>query len=135
MASRQRTGLCSEPGKGATFKIYFPRVNESPSPVHGSVASSGKKTEPQGQGVLLLAEDDEALRLYVSGYTENAIVHGGTRDAGVEFLNKPCKMADLAAKIREILVRSRTWQPPALPYKYFPFVWKAFLPARDESAD
>lgn len=38
--------------------------------------------------------------LFTSGYTQNAIVHGGRLDAGVELLSKPYRREDLARKIR-----------------------------------
>jgi len=41
--------------------------------------------------------------LFTSGYTENAIVHGGRLDAGVNLLSKPYSREMLAAKIREVL--------------------------------
>jgi CheY-like chemotaxis protein len=41
--------------------------------------------------------------LFTSGYTQNAIVHGGRLDAGVELLSKPYRRVDLARKIRHIL--------------------------------
>jgi CheY-like chemotaxis protein len=41
--------------------------------------------------------------LFTSGYTENAIVHGGRLDAGVELLSKPYRREDLARKIRKVL--------------------------------
>ena len=43
--------------------------------------------------------------LFTSGYTQNAIVHGGRLDAGVELLVKPYKRDDLARKIRQVLGR------------------------------
>ncbi|SAK85448.1 PAS/PAC sensor hybrid histidine kinase [Caballeronia calidae] len=41
--------------------------------------------------------------LYTSGYTRNAIVHGGRLDPGVELLSKPYSREDLAVKIRQLL--------------------------------
>jgi len=41
--------------------------------------------------------------LFTSGYTENAIVHGGRLDRGVELLSKPYTRESLARKIRHVL--------------------------------
>jgi len=41
--------------------------------------------------------------LFTSGYTENAIVHNGRLDPGVELLSKPYGRERLAAKIRRVL--------------------------------
>jgi CheY-like chemotaxis protein len=41
--------------------------------------------------------------LFTSGYTENAIVHDGRLDAGVELLGKPYRREQLAAKVRRAL--------------------------------
>ncbi|MET0404169.1 MAG: response regulator, partial [Cystobacter sp.] len=50
--------------------------------------------------------------LFTSGYTENAIVHGGRLDAGVHLLSKPYRREDLARKIRQ-LMRNRQRQRQA----------------------
>ncbi|MGC2194415.1 MAG: ATP-binding protein [Terriglobales bacterium] len=44
--------------------------------------------------------------LYMSGYTENAIGHNGTLDAGITLLQKPFTLHALKAKVREVLDQS-----------------------------
>jgi len=63
---------------------------------------------PGGMTGPKLAEAARALRpklrvLYTSGYTENAIVHHGRVDPGVNLLHKPYRKPVLAAKIRQAL--------------------------------
>jgi signal transduction histidine kinase/ActR/RegA family two-component response regulator len=41
--------------------------------------------------------------IYMSGYTENAIVHHGRLDPGVDLLQKPFRRRDVAAKVRAAL--------------------------------
>ena len=43
--------------------------------------------------------------LYMSGYTEDAILRHGVRDASTVLLGKPFAPADLLAKVREVLDR------------------------------
>lgn len=56
-----------------------------------------------------MAKRQPGLRvLYTSGYTENAIVHQGKVDDGVDLLNKPYKRHELARKVRAVLDKSRS---------------------------
>jgi two-component system, cell cycle sensor histidine kinase and response regulator CckA len=41
--------------------------------------------------------------LFMSGYTSNVIVHHGVLEAGVNFVQKPFSMNDLAKKVREVM--------------------------------
>lgn len=41
--------------------------------------------------------------LFTSGYTDNAIVHGGRLDQGIELLSKPYSRESLARKVRHVL--------------------------------
>ncbi|WP_194726263.1 PAS domain S-box protein [Noviherbaspirillum malthae] len=41
--------------------------------------------------------------LYTSGYTQNAIIHGGRLDPGVQLLSKPYRREELALKVHQIL--------------------------------
>ena len=154
----------SEPGMGATFKIYLPCIEE-----YSAVAEPAALTIESlgGEETILLTEDEEAVRklarkvledygyriieaenaadalemyrqyrgtihllvtdvvmpglsgtelarricdmdplikvLYMSGYTDDAIVHHGVLDAEFPFLQKPFTPDALAHKVREVL--------------------------------
>ncbi len=80
--------------QGRTFDLLFTDV-VMPGPLKSSeMAKIAKKKLP-----------DLAI-LFTSGYTQNAIVHGGKLDAGVELINKPYRYADLARKIRMVIEKS-----------------------------
>jgi CheY-like chemotaxis protein len=156
----------SEPGKGTTFKIYLPRVDE---PLKKLRERAEGKENPRGKETILIVEDEEEVRklavrilerqgykvfeasqgldafliaeeykglidllvtdvvmpkiggreladriaeicpeikvLYMSGYTDNAIVHHGVLGEGMEFIQKPFTVEGLARKVREVLDR------------------------------
>lgn len=57
--------------------------------------------------------------LFTSGYTQNAIVHGGRLDPGVELISKPYRLEQLSRKLRHLLAnreqrRVEAQQAPAL---------------------
>jgi two-component system, cell cycle sensor histidine kinase and response regulator CckA len=154
----------SEPGRGATFKIYLPKVEPS-----ASESGQGKAAESPAKGheTILLVEDEPALRamvrsvleskgykvlearhgedalmvselhrgpidllltdvvmpgmsgrelaehlvnahnetkiLYMSGYTDDAIVHHGVLASDMAFLQKPFSPDAVVRKVREVL--------------------------------
>ena len=154
----------SELGRGTTFKIYLPRVEEAAAE---SLPERRIRPGLGGRETILLVEDEESVReliaealraqgynlliaangqealalaapanchidlmitdvvmpnmggrelanrlaqsrpqmrvLYLSGYTEDAIVHQGVLDPGTLFLQKPFSLDALAGKVREIL--------------------------------
>ena len=65
---------------------------------------------PDGINGVQLAERARQLRpglkvVFMSGYTENAIIHHGRLDPGVELVEKPFTRLELAHRIREALLR------------------------------
>lgn len=63
---------------------------------------------PGGLNGPQLAQEAKKFRtalkvLFTSGYTENAIVHHGRLDRGVQLLSKPYRRQELAAKVRLVL--------------------------------
>ncbi|MFO0592800.1 MAG: PAS domain S-box protein [Polyangiaceae bacterium] len=154
----------SEPGKGATFRVYLPRIaGMEAAPISGSRMQS----MPPGTETVLVVEDQEAVRalaahvlrscgyavleasnglaaleiarghagpidllvsdvvmphlggrdlatrllaerpackvLFLSGYTDDALIHHGVLEAEYAFLQKPFTPSLLARKVRKVL--------------------------------
>jgi len=63
----------------------------------------------------LATERPEMKVLYMSGHTEEAIVHHGVLKEGVEFLQKPFSQRDLLSRLRRILDRKHGDARPGEP--------------------
>ena len=55
----------------------------------------------------LRAQHPELKVLYMSGYTDNAIIHHGVLDSGIPFIHKPFRRTELVAKIANLLAEGR----------------------------
>jgi CheY-like chemotaxis protein len=77
--------------RGDKIDLLFTDV-VMPGPINGrQLADEARKLDP---GVRIL---------FTSGYTENAIIHHGRLDSGLELLSKPYTRDQLAAKLRRVL--------------------------------
>ncbi|MEW5979592.1 MAG: PAS domain S-box protein [Acidobacteriota bacterium] len=56
----------SEPGRGTTFKIYFPRIPSEPSPATHRVPEGLKQESAPGTETILVVEDDESVRKLIT---------------------------------------------------------------------
>jgi anti-anti-sigma factor len=156
----------SEPGRGTTFKIYLPQVEEA-ADLDRMRPDTNVARLPKASETVLLVEDEDGVRdlvgdilqengyavleardggqaiqiseshpgpihllltdvvmpqiggralaerlaplrpemkvLYMSGYTENAIVHHGVLDQGTAYVQKPFRAETLTQKVREVL--------------------------------
>jgi PAS domain S-box-containing protein len=95
---------------GAEIDLVFTDV-VMPGPVRSPELARKAKERLPGVAVL-----------FTSGYTENAIVHGGRLDPGVELLPKPYSRETLARKIRHVLGNQKqrnavegAWPPGSSP--------------------
>ncbi|PYX85246.1 MAG: hypothetical protein DMG68_18365, partial [Acidobacteria bacterium] len=109
----------SEPGKGARFKVYLPRVQESLQPVP---LWSQEPTLPSGSETILLVEDDDAMReltrncLASVGYSvldvqdgENAIRIASQQNRPIHLLLTDVVMPGISGRqLGESLVASRS---------------------------
>ena len=78
------------------------------------VVMPGEMRSPElARQARLINPDIEVL--FTSGYTQNAIVHGGKLDAGVQLLSKPYGRDQLARKVRQMLAKSSPQAPESAP--------------------
>ncbi len=61
---------------------------------------------------ILKTQRPELRVLFMSGHTEEAIVHHWVLDPGIAFIQEPFRQNQLAAKVREILDSRPSCQPP-----------------------
>ena len=170
--SKGHIWVYSAQGRGTTFKIYLPRVNEPLEEIRKEVL---KEELPRGNETILIVEDEEEVRklagkilerqgyriletfngdealvvcercrspihlmladivmpgmsgselakrlkplypeikiLYMSGYTDDAIVRHGVLEKGVNYIQKPFTMEGLARKVREVLDKNPHQHP------------------------
>jgi two-component system, cell cycle sensor histidine kinase and response regulator CckA len=76
-------GVYSEPGQGTTFKIYLPRVEERADLIEEAKSEVATPTSLEEDQIILLVEDDAALRELIStalrkyGFTVLEAAQGG----------------------------------------------------------
>ncbi len=92
--SRGRIVVDSEPGKGATFSVYLPRVEPRPEPATRPEVI-GTRRALELQGTILLAEDDPSVRmlardhLQAQGYRVLEAGDGAAAVRAFESVDKP----------------------------------------------
>ena len=82
----------SEAGKGTTFRLYFPRVaaeSEQPAPAERKPARA-----PRGSEVILLVEDDEAVRRVTASILEKGGYTVISERSGAAALQKLSELAE-----------------------------------------
>jgi signal transduction histidine kinase/DNA-binding response OmpR family regulator/plasmid maintenance system antidote protein VapI len=91
LKAREAMGALSVIESGVPIDLLFTDV-VMPGPLRSPELARKAKERLPGLAVL-----------FTSGYTENAIVHGGRLDPGVDLLSKPYTREALARKIRHVL--------------------------------
>jgi signal transduction histidine kinase/DNA-binding response OmpR family regulator len=110
LKAREAMGALSVVESGVPIDVLFTDV-VMPGPLRSPELARKARERLPGLAVL-----------FTSGYTENAIVHGGRLDRGVELLSKPYTREALARKIRHVLANQEQQRvlaaaepPPAAP--------------------
>ncbi|MHB0857684.1 MAG: PAS domain-containing protein [Anaerolineae bacterium] len=79
-------------------------AENSSEPIHVVFADVVLKDHSGPQAVAVVRRHRPDVRiLYMSGYTDSAIVHQGVLDPGIHLLSKPFTMVELARRLREAL--------------------------------
>jgi PAS domain S-box-containing protein len=95
--------VCSEPGKGTTFKVYLPAMDSASAP---RLAPSAQASLPRGNGETILVVDDEASVLTITGQTLETFGYrvltatDGAHALGVYLQNQK----DIAAVVTDIMM-------------------------------
>jgi len=88
----------------ATPAEAIEKAKNHPDPIH-MLMTDVVMPEMNGRDLAeqIILQYPEIRLLFMSGYTSNVIAHHGVLDEGVAFIQKPFSMADMTAKVREVL--------------------------------
>lgn len=93
--------LYSEPGKGATFKVYLPRVDE---PVETSETAAPPIESLHGSETLLLAEDDAGVRELARSILEKYGYNVLTASSGPEAIAAVQRTNNIALLLTDVVM-------------------------------
>lgn len=79
-------------------------VADHPDPIHLLVTDVVLPGMSGSEVAALAVKQRPGIRvLYMSGYTDDAIVHHGVLESGIHFIEKPFNVDALARKVRQVL--------------------------------
>lgn len=105
--------MYSEPGKGATFHVYLPRIDKSPEPPGNLTAESF----PKGTEHILLVDDEETIARLLKRMPERLGYRVTARTSSVEALQA---LRSQPVNRRSLILLSRTWACPICPVRIWP---------------